>query len=121
SKLAEVIVRSRAVLGIPADYRVGIVPASDTGAMELALWSLLGPRGVDVFAWESFGETWANDIAAQLKLVDVRLFEAAYGSLPDLAQASPERDIVFAWNGTTSGVRVPNAGWIAHDRTGLTI
>jgi phosphoserine aminotransferase len=120
-KLAEVIVRSRAVLGIPADYRVGIVPASDTGAMELALWSLLGTRGVDVFAWESFGETWANDIAAQLKLADVRLFEAPYGCLPDLSKASPGRDIVFAWNGTTSGVRVANAEWIARDRTGLTL
>jgi phosphoserine aminotransferase len=120
-KLAEVITRSRAVLGIPADYRVGIVPASDTGAMELALWSLLGPRGVDVFAWESFGETWANDIAAQLKLADIRLFEAPYGSLPDLAQVSPERDIVFAWNGTTSGVRVPDAKWIPSERDGLAI
>ena len=97
------------------------MPASDTGAMELALWSLLGPRGVDVFAWESFGETWANDIAAELKLDDVRLFEAPYGSLPDLSKASPERDIVFAWNGTTSGVRVPDADWIARDRAGLTI
>ena len=120
-KLAEVIVRSRALLGIPADYRVGIVPASDTGAMELALWSLLGSRGVDVFAWESFGETWANDIAAQLKLADVRLFEAPYGRLPDLSKASPGRDIVFAWNGTTSGVRVADAEWIARDRTGLTL
>jgi phosphoserine aminotransferase len=121
AKLAEVIDRSRALLGIPADYRVAIVPASDTGAVELALWSLLGPRGVDVLAWESFGETWANDISAELKLRDVRLFEAPYGHLPDLSQASPERDIVFAWNGTTSGVRIPDAGWIADDRTGLTI
>ena len=121
AKLAEVIERSRALLGIPAEYRVGIVPASDTGAVELALWSLLGPRGVDVLAWESFGETWATDIAAELKLHDVRLLEAPYGSLPDLSQASPERDIVFAWNGTTSGVRVADASWITDDRAGLTI
>ncbi len=121
AKLGEVIERSCALLGIPAEYRVGIVPASDTGAVELALWSLLGPRGVDVLAWESFGETWANDISAELELRDVRLFEAPYGRLPDLSQASGERDIVFAWNGTTSGVRVANASWIADDRTGLTI
>ncbi len=121
AKLAEVIDRSRRLLGIPADYRVGIVPASDTGAVELALWSLLGPLGVDVLAWESFGETWSNDISAELRLSDVRLLEAPYGSLPDLSQASPERDIVFAWNGTTSGVRIADASWIADDRTGLTI
>jgi phosphoserine aminotransferase len=121
AKLAEAIDRSRAVLDIPADYRIGIVPASDTGAVELALWSLLGPRGVDMLAWESFGETWANDISAELKLRDVRLFEAPYGQLPDLSQVSPERDIVFAWNGTTSGVRVADARWIADDRAGLTI
>ena len=121
AKLAEVIERSRALLGIPADYRIGIVPASDTGAVELALWSLLGPLGVDVLAWESFGETWANDISAELRLGDVRVFEAPYGCLPDLTQASPERDIVFAWNGTTSGVRVADARWIADDRKGLTI
>ena len=121
AKLAEVIDRSRALLGIPADYRVGIVPASDTGAVELALWSLLGPLGVDVLAWESFGETWANDIADELKLRDVRVFDAPYGRLPDLSRSSPERDIVFAWNGTTSGVRVPDASWIAADRSGLTI
>lgn len=121
AKLAETIQRSRALLGIPADYRVGIVPASDTGAVELALWSLLGPLGVDVLAWESFGEAWANDITVELKLADVRVLTAPYGSLPDLTQASPERDIVFAWNGTTSGVRVPDASWIADDRTGLTI
>jgi phosphoserine aminotransferase len=121
AKLAEVIDRSRALLGIPPAYRIGIVPASDTGAVELALWSLLGPRGVDVLAWESFGETWANDISTELKLRDVRLFEAPYGHLPDLSQASPEHDIVFAWNGTTSGVRVAEASWIADDRRGLTI
>jgi phosphoserine aminotransferase len=121
AKLGEVIDRSRALLGVPEDYRIGIVPASDTGAMELALWSLLGPRGVDVFAWESFGETWAGDIATQLKLADVRRFDAPYGRLPDLSQASADRDIVFAWNGTTSGMRVPDGQWIAADRTGLTI
>jgi phosphoserine aminotransferase len=121
AKLGEVIERSRALLGVPNDYRIGIVPASDTGAVELALWSLLGPRGVDVLAWESFGEAWAGDISTQLKLDDVRLFEAPYGCLPDLSPASPERDIVFAWNGTTSGVRVPDGKWIAADRQGLTI
>ena len=121
AKLAEVIDRSRALLGVPADYRIGIVPASDTGAVELTLWSLLGPRGVDVLAWESFGETWAYDIADELKLRDVRVLHAPYGRLPDLTEASPERDIVFAWNGTTSGVRVPDAGWISGNRSGLTI
>jgi phosphoserine aminotransferase len=121
ARLAEVIERSRAVLGIPADYRIAIVPASDTGAVELALWSLLGPRGVDVLAWESFGEQWAQDIAGQLRLADLRIFSAPYGCLPDLSAASPDRDIVFAWNGTTSGVRVPDGDWIAADRRGLTI
>jgi len=121
ARLAETIDRSRSLLGIPSDYRVGIVPASDTGAVELALWSLLGPLGVDVFAWESFGEQWAADISGQLKIGDVRTFAAPYGRLPDLSRASPDRDIVFAWNGTTSGVRVPDGGWIADDRRGLTI
>lgn len=121
AKLAQVIARSRAVLGIPDDYRVAIVPASDTGAVEMALWNLLGARGVDVFSWDSFGATWAGDIVKQLRLADVRVFEAPYGRLPDLGAASPERDIVFTWNGTTSGVRVPNADWIAADRSGLTI
>jgi phosphoserine aminotransferase len=121
AKLAEVIDRSRALLGIPANYRIGIVPASDTGAFELALWSLLGPRGTDVFAWESFGETWGNDISAHLKLSDIRVFGAPYGRLPDLYQADAARDIVFAWNGTTSGVRVADADWIENDRAGLTI
>src|SRR5260370_23876078 len=120
-RLAEVIERSRVLLGLPDDYRVGIVPASDPGAVELALWSLLGPLGVDVFAWESFGDQWAADIVDQLKLKDVRVFRAPYGYLPDLSQASPDRDIVFAWNGTTSGVRVPNADWIADNRQGLSI
>ena len=121
AKLREVIDRSRAILGLPADYRIGIVPASDTGAVELALWSLLGARGVDLLAWESFGEGWITDAVKQLKLSDVRLFRADYGKLPDLAQISPDRDVVFTWNGTTSGVRVPDADWIASERTGLTI
>ena len=120
-KLAEVIDRTRAVLGIPADYRIGIVPASDTGAVEMALWSLLGARGVDVLSWESFGEGWAVDVAKQLKLKDARLLKAGYGELPDLAQVDFARDVVFTWNGTTSGVRVPDGEWIARDREGLTI
>ncbi|WP_395711046.1 phosphoserine transaminase [Reyranella sp.] len=121
ARLAEVIERSRSVLDIPADYRVAIVPASDTGAVEMVLWSLLGPRGVDVLAWESFGEQWAQDIISQLRLADERCLAAPYGCLPDLTAVSAERDIVFAWNGTTSGVRVPDGGWIAADRSGLTI
>ena len=106
---------------MPADYRVGIVPASDTGAVEMALWSLLGPRPVDCFAWESFGEDWVTDTIKQLKIKDSRILRAAYGALPDLTQADPKHDIVFLWNGTTSGVRVPNGDWIAADREGLTI
>jgi phosphoserine aminotransferase len=121
AKLADVIERSRAVLGIPADYRLGIVPASDTGAVEMALWSLLGARGVDLLAWESFGKGWVADVVQQLKLKDVRTFEADYGALPDLSQADSDRDIVFTWNGTTSGVRVPDGDWIKADRQGLTI
>jgi phosphoserine aminotransferase len=121
AKLAEVISLSRSILGIPADYRVAIVPASDTGAVEMALWSLLGARGVDVLAWESFGEGWATDVVKQLKLADVRVLKADYGALPDLAQVDPDRDVVFTWNGTTSGVRVPDGDWIADDRQGLTI
>src|SRR5580704_15994232 len=121
AKLREVIDRSRTLLGIPADYRIGIVPASDTGAVELALWSLLGARGVDLLAWESFGEGWITDAVKQLKLTDTRLFRADYGKLPDLSQVIPDRDVVFTWNGTTSGVRVPNGDWIKSDRAGLTI
>jgi phosphoserine aminotransferase len=121
ARLGEVIDRSRKLLGIPTDYRIGIVPASDTGAVEMALWSLLGARGIDVFAWESFGAGWVNDVAKQLKLKDVRIFEAGYGALPDLTQYDPKRDVVFTWNGTTSGVRVPNADWIPADREGLAI
>jgi phosphoserine aminotransferase len=121
AKLKEVIDRSRAILGLPADYRLGIVPGSDTGAVELALWSLLGARGVDLLAWESFGEGWITDAVRQLKLEDVRTLRAGYGALPDLAQVDPARDVVFTWNGTTSGVRVPDGDWIQRDREGLTI
>jgi phosphoserine aminotransferase len=121
ARLAEVIDRSRALLGIPADYRIGIVPASDTGAVEMVLWSVLGARGVDMLAWESFGATWVTDVTKQLKLPDVRRFEAEYGALPDLSAVDTDRDVVFTWNGTTSGVRVPNGDWIKDDRAGLTI
>jgi len=121
AKLLEVIERSRALLGMPADWRLGIVPASDTGAVEMALWSLLGPRGVDVLAWESFGQGWATDAVKQLKLADARVLGADYGALPDLTQVDPARDLVFTWNGTTSGVRVPDADWIPADREGLAI
>jgi phosphoserine aminotransferase len=119
--LALAIERTAALLELPADYRVAIVPASDTGAVEMALWSLLGPRGVDVLAWEAFGREWVTDIIDQLKIENVRALVAPYGELPDLGQVDCRRDVVFAWNGTTSGVRVPNADWIASDREGLTI
>lgn len=109
------------ILGLPEGYRVGVVPASDTGAMEMAMWSLLGDRTIDIFAWESFGSGWVTDIKKQLKLNNVNVYEADYGKLPDLSQANPDNDIVFTWNGTTSGVKVPNADWISDDRTGLTI
>ncbi|HKX08694.1 MAG TPA: phosphoserine transaminase [Stellaceae bacterium] len=121
AKLKEVIDRTRAILGVPADYRVGIVPGSDTGAVELALWSLLGARGVDLLAWESFGEGWITDAVKQLKLKDVRTLRAEYGALPDLRQVDFSRDVVFTWNGTTSGVRVPSGDWIQDDRDGLAI
>lgn len=121
AKLEEVITRSRNVLGIPDDYVIGIVPASDTGAIEMAMWNLLGSRGVDVLAWESFGAGWATDIQKQLKLKDVRVLDAAYGALPDLSQVDSNRDVVFTWNGTTSGVCVPNGDWIKSDREGLTL
>jgi phosphoserine aminotransferase len=121
SRLAEVITRSKAILGMPADWRLGIVPASDTGAVEMALWSLLGPRGVDVLAWESFSKDWGTDIVKQLKLPEARILAAPYGQLPDLAKADPANDLVFVWNGTTSGVRLPDADWIAADRQGLAI
>jgi phosphoserine aminotransferase len=121
AKLAEVIERSRRLLGLPADYRLGIVPASDTGAVEMALWSLLGPRPVDLLAWESFGAEWVSDVSKQLKLKDARAITAPYGKLPDLKQVDWSHDVVFTWNGTTSGVRVPNGDWIADDREGLAI
>jgi phosphoserine aminotransferase len=121
ARLAEVIERSRAILGMPADWKLGIVPASDTGAVECALWSLLGPRGVDIAVWESFGAGWATDIAKQLKLPDVRVLEAPYGRLPDPHGVDFSRDVIFTWNGTTSGVRVPNADAIPLDRAGLVI
>ena len=121
AKLKEVIDRTRAILGVPADYRIGIVPGSDTGAVELALWSLLGARGVDLLAWESFGEGWITDAVKQLKLEDVRTLRAEYGALPDLRQVDFSRDVVFTWNGTTSGVRVPGGDWIKDDRDGLAI
>jgi phosphoserine aminotransferase len=120
-KLQEVVSRSRALLGIPADWRVAITPASDTGAFEMALWSLLGARGVDVLTWESFGEGWATDVMSQLKLADARVMSAPYGELPDLGAVDWRRDVVFTWNGTTSGARVPNGDWIAADRAGLAI
>ncbi|MCG8610238.1 MAG: phosphoserine transaminase [Pseudomonadales bacterium] len=109
------------LLGLPEGYRVGVVPASDTGAMEMTMWSMLGARPVDIFAWESFGKTWVTDIVKQLKLDNVQTYEADYGHLPDLSQANPDHDVVFTWNGTTSGVKVPNADWISDQRTGLTI
>ncbi len=109
------------ILGLPEGYRVGIVPASDTGAMEMAMWSLLGARGVDVLAWETFGLTWVNDLVKQLKLANLNVYSAPYGALPDLAQADFSRDVIFTWNGTTSGVCVPDGDWIADDREGLTI
>lgn len=121
SKLAQAIELTREVLEVPADYRIGIVPASDTGAVEMALWSLLGARGVDMLAWESFGAGWVTDVVKQLKLADVRKFEAPYGELPDLSKVDFDRDVVFTWNGTTSGVRVPNADFIPETRKGLTI
>lgn len=121
AKLAEVIDRSKTLLGLPEDWRLAIVPASDTGAVEMALWSLLGPRGVDALVWESFGKTWAGDLKTHLKLDDLRVLEAPYGDIPDLAAVDWSRDVVFCWNGTTSGVRAPNGDWIAADRDGLAI
>jgi len=121
ARLKRAIELTREVLAVPAGYRIGIVPASDTGAVEMALWSLLGARGVDVLAWESFGEGWVTDIVKQLKLKDVRTLKAPYGALPDLKEVDFSRDVVFTWNGTTSGVRVPDGNWIKADRAGLTI
>jgi len=121
ARLRQAVDLTRAVLEVPDSHRIGIVPASDTGAVEMALWSLLGQRGVDLLAWESFGQGWVGDVVKQLKLADVRTFTAPYGELPDLSQVDFGRDVVFTWNGTTSGVRVPDGEWIAADRQGLTI
>jgi phosphoserine aminotransferase len=121
AKLQEVIERSRRVLEIPDDYRIGIVPASDTGAVEMVLWSMLGARGVDILAWESFGSQWVNDVIAQLELRNAEARVADYGELPDLHEVNFQNDVVFPWNGTTSGVRIPDGDWIPEDRAGLTI
>jgi len=121
AKLLEVIEQSKSILQMPEDWRLAIVPASDTGAVEMALWSLLGKRGVDSLVWESFGKSWATDLKSQLKLDDLRILEAPYGEIPDLSLVDWNRDVVFCWNGTTSGVRVPHADWIPADREGLSI
>ena len=121
ARLELALTKTRELLQLPAGYRIALVPASDTGAVEMALWSLLGERGVDVLAWDAFSQDWVTDIKQQLKLGDVRAFVAPYGELPDLSKVDCNRDVVFAWNGTTSGVRVPNADWIDANRQGLTI
>src|SRR3954462_2100815 len=121
TKLKLAIDLTREVLEVPADYRIGIVPASDTGAVEMALWSMLGARPVTTLAWETFGEGWVSDIVKELKLKDVTKLNAAYGEIPDLSKVDPKSDVVFTWNGTTSGVRVANADWISASREGLTI
>jgi phosphoserine aminotransferase len=121
AKLKRAIDLTREVLEVPASYRIGIVPGSDTGAVEMALWSLLGVRPVTVLAWESFGQGWLTDVVKELKLKDVTVLNAPYGEIPDLGKVDPAGDVVFTWNGTTSGVRVPNADWIAAERKGLTI
>ncbi len=121
AKLAAAIDRTRQILRLPDDYRVGIVPGSDTGAFEMAMWSLLGARGVDALGWESFGKGWVADAVSQLKLEDLRTLEADYGELPDLSEVDTDRDVVFTWNGTTSGARVPDGDWIDEDRAGLTL
>jgi len=120
-KIVEAVDRTRALLGMPAEYKVAIVPASDTGAVEMALWSLLGARPIDMLAWESFGEGWVTDVAKQLKLKDARVLKAGYGQIADLKAVDWTHDVVFTWNGTTSGVKVPNGDWIADDREGLAI
>ncbi|MGB3761446.1 MAG: phosphoserine transaminase [Rivularia sp. (in: cyanobacteria)] len=121
AKLAEAIELSKEVLQVPDNYRLGIVPASDTGAVEMAMWTMLGQRGVDVVAWESFGKGWVTDALKQLKLEDINTYEADYGQIPDLSIVDTDRDVVFTWNGTTSGVKVPNGDWIKDNRQGLTI
>jgi len=121
ARLKRALALTHEVLELPDTHRIAIVPASDTGAVEMALWTMLGARGVDMLAWESFGQSWVSDVEKQLKLKDIRIIEAAYGELPDLSRVDPDRDCVFTWNGTTSGVRVPNADWISAKRSGLTI
>ena len=121
AKLSDAINRTKKLLNLPEGYRCGIVPASDTGAVEMALWSLLGPRPVDLFAWESFSEDWVTDTVKQLKIKDTRVFKAGYGQLPDMTQYNPAHDAVFVWNGTTSGVKLPDGDWIPDNREGLTI
>ena len=121
ARLSEVIELSKKILGIPANYRLGIVPASDTGAVEMAMWSLLGKLPLDILAWESFGQEWVTDVTSELKLSDVRLMQAPYGELPNLSEVDFSHDVVFLWNGTTSGVRVSNGDWIPDNREGLTI
>ena len=120
-RLLKALEETRRVLRVPADYRIGIVPGSDTGAMEIAMWSLLGPRKVDVLAWETFGQGWVTDIVQQLRLKDARVLDAPYGEISDLSAVDFDRDVIFTWNGTSSGVRVPDGDWIANDRRGLTI
>jgi len=121
ARLRALIEKSHEILRIPPDYRIGIMPGSNTGAFEAAMWSLLGARGTDILAWESFGKTWAKDAVEQLRLDDVNVHEADYGQLPDLTQVSADRDVIFTWNGTTSGVRIPSADWITDNREGLTL
>lgn len=120
ARIREVIDLSRAILGVPESYKMAIMPASDTGAMEMAMWSMLGARGVDILAWESFGQGWVTDVVKQLKIANARVFEAPYGKIADLSAVSFDNDVIFTWNGTTSGVRVPGGDWIAAERTGLT-
>jgi len=120
-RIVEVLDKSKSILGMPEGWRLAIVPGSDTGAVEMALWSLLGPRGIDALSWEVFGKLWVVDILKQLKLEDVRTFEAPFGEIPDLSKVDTDRDVVFTWNGTTSGVKVPNGDWIKSDRKGLMI
>ena len=120
-KIQEVIEKSKAILGMPKDYKLAMVPGSDTGAVEMALWTMLGARPVDVLGWEVFVKTWVTDVVKQLKIKDARTFEAPFGSIPDLSKVDTNNDVVFTWNGTTSGVRVPNGDWIKSDRQGLTI
>ena len=120
-RLNEVIEKSKQILGLPKDYVLGIMPGSDTGALEASLWCLLGERGVDVLAWDNFGKDWVIDVVDQLKIQDLNVYQAEYGELPDLTKVDFTRDVIFTWNGTTAGVKVPNGNWIPSDREGLTI